>query len=183
MSEPGIIRLRGDALSVVWPNTLMPLVARSAELRERPIRRVSEEEARAQPGRYRPMSEWEATLDEAHRDTAEEFGAAQGWTLTRRGSPRRLLSLRERRRMPRGLPSWACREDVFEHPDYYVVGRGRGIRRLVGAVVHLYTPTIVLDALPHELVVDKLPASWYMPDLTTAFLLRPGGLIPQGGAH
>lgn len=175
--ESPIIRLRGDAPLLVWPNGLDALLTRSADLRHRPIRRVSAEEAAAHPGRYRPMREREAAIDEAHCEAAEVFGEAQGWTISRRGSPRLLLSPRERYRGPRGLPAWACRDDVFEHPDYYVVGRGRGRRRLVGAVVHLYRP-LALDALPDEIVVDQLDASWYLPE-TYAYVLRPAAQTPQ----
>src|SRR5687768_16226377 len=122
MSDSRIIRLRGDGPPLVWPGALEALVSRSADLRQRRIRLVSADEAMRVPGRYRPLSEWEATIDEAHSDAAEVFGGAQGWTSARRGSPRLLLSPPERRRTPRGLPAWARRDDVFEHPDFYRVG-------------------------------------------------------------
>ena len=172
MSHSRIVRLRGDGLALVWPEDIEPLIAQSARLRGRSPRRVPGDhpDVVANPERFRPLREWEAQLDEAQDDAAQGFGNAQGWRLGRCGSPRLLLSPRDRRRMPRRLPAWSLRDDCYEHPDFFYVGR-----RLAAVVVHLY-PMIALDGLPNAVVVDQLPSSWYYPDLTTAYVLRSANI-------
>lgn len=56
---------------------------------------------------------------------------------------------------------------MYSHPQWLKNGG-----RAAGVIVHLYN-SIRLDEAPAEIVVDELPSSWYYPQLTTAYVLRP----------
>jgi hypothetical protein len=70
---------------------------------------------------------------------------------------------------------WRPCDDVFEHPDWFLVGRHPV------AVVHLYNE-LDLANVPEGIIIDELPESWYYPGHTRAYVYRPPrsiGIAPQ----
>jgi hypothetical protein len=144
----GIIRLRGEAPDLVWPEAaLRPHLTRRSELRDR-----RQEWCTSRPG----QREWYDANLAAHAVSVGVFAKAQGWRPSRGFALNRLL---------RQCPRWAA--DVVDHPDYFSEGR-----RSPAVVVHLYG-TLALDDVPSAIVVDRLPESWYWPGQTIAYALRP----------
>lgn len=98
---------------------------------------------------------------------ASAFARANGWTLGRTDIAPTALGKGHTRRS--ALAAWRATDlDLFEHADYFLAGS----RRLVGAVMHMYGPMRIED-VPDFISVEELPASWYYPNITTAYLLRP----------
>jgi hypothetical protein len=163
-----ILRLRGDAESVSWPAMLLaPLVDRCDELRARtPVSPSFEALPAERRAAHAYSRKWEWELTAAHQASVDAFAAAQGWTRAK--TDFRVVRLLPPKMRTGGslLPRWV-RDDVFEHPNWLRDGR-----RCAGVVVHLYRE-IRLDKLPEPIVVDELPRSWYYPQWTKAYLLRP----------
>jgi len=163
-----IIRLRGDSPSLVWPDTaIADRVAWCAELRRlTPDGLLSETDPADVRRMVRQLGEWSIAMLTARSAAATAFAQAQGWAYSPNAYPTARLVADPRERRHRPATTWDFRDDVFEHPDWFVL-KGRP----VAAVVHLYHE-LAIDALPNAIVVDRLPASWYYPQLTTAYVFR-----------
>ena len=101
-------------------------------------------------------------------DAALAFADAQGWIRSSGFSLYRLTPGVHRPPQEGSIPGWARDEAVIDHPEFFWQGHGAA-----GVVVHLYATRIALDRIPEPIVVDQLPASWYYPPRTTAYVLRP----------
>lgn len=97
---------------------------------------------------------WERWADDV-------FAQANGWVVHHGRWPRRFGGVDFRREV---LP-------LIDHATPFRQGR-----RIIAILSHDYNPQRNFSALPGQLVVHRLPRSWYWRggiDATTAFLLRP----------
>jgi hypothetical protein len=186
-----VTRLRGDGLEVVWPAKAME----SAIDWVHSLREITPARPPAAPPEWWPAGDadealfreiaedfdarhaaWWETMLAAQRASAELFAEAQGWThSTRALAPQYLLRPKNRRPWHQEPGrAWYFDDRAFDHPTWFSVGR-----TLAGVVVHNY-PALDLSLLPAEIVVDRLPGSWYYPGRTTAYLLRPSAKATAG---
>jgi hypothetical protein len=93
VSEHKIIRLRGDAPALVWPEPIEPLIEWCAELRRlTPDPAYVKAEGLARTAAHRLLRDWERTFVTAQDACENAFGSPQGWKSSERWKPRDLIS-------------------------------------------------------------------------------------------
>lgn len=154
-----VIRLQGDEsiLLPVWDAIAMdPVIARIGQLWE--------EQPPSKP--YWIWRDWAATLEVARATAWRLFAESNLWFVgTRQYDSSRLVHSHPRFM---GERQWDWNLD---HP--YTLKATRRGRIPLGVVAHFYSK-IAMHELPKTVIVDELPASWYWPQRTRAYLVRPG---------
>jgi hypothetical protein len=90
----------------------------------------------------------------------QTFAAANGWAVF--GG-----------RWPRTFGGRDFVREVLPLLDHWVLFRERGSGRVAAILSHDYHSVRDFSALGEQIVVDRLPRSWYPRGATTAYLLRP----------
>jgi hypothetical protein len=160
LTRPKVQRVHGDGCDLVWSVALSRLIARMSEAQDQFFGDHAEMNSRTHLYRR--------NRDALRTQCAAAFADEQGWKPTRARFPFSRLGGTP----PLGtvwFPSGEWGDSPFDHAERFVRDR-----RAVAMVIHLYA------ALPREPVfdavtVDRLPASWYWPGHTDAYVLRRGG--------
>jgi hypothetical protein len=166
MNTSPIIRLRGDGPDLVWDApALASRIEKCCLLWGSGTCEDCNDTCRSH--HYR--------LTRARQDAARAFAGPQGWSrLASAVAVHQLVEKQRGSNEHRGaptepwLPRWASPE-WYDHPESF---GAHG--RFAATIIHPYRGTIDLAQVPPGIVVDQLPTSWYAPQSTTAFVLRPG---------
>lgn len=162
-----VVRLRGDASTLVWPEREMDLAMGAARklLRHKAAEVVPRQ--RGQEYSEARESRWQNVLRRSRTAGHIALAQANGWDVSD-DAYRPLLLLRSAHRASAGhhLP-WCFHAGLFEFPYWIRLAHDQA-----GVVVHL-RERLELNSVPAELVVDQLPNSWHEPDVMNAYLLRP----------
>jgi hypothetical protein len=189
-----IIRIHGEAAPLIWTHRIDDAI--------RAVRfvRLLESDARQDEHLHRRF--WSSCYHETRENARSVFAAAQGWKPEQRGRIdlpiawgvtwqewSRFLgdadaspfwpTILGNRRAPLRLTSG----ERLDHPEFF-----RSQRKIKALIVHNYGK-LPDGQIPSNLVIDRLPDSWYWPGHTTAYCIRPAPLHARNqtaisnGAH
>jgi hypothetical protein len=153
-------RLRGNGTKLQWSDAIEAAIETCREV-----------------WRNYGAKKWIYMREAASREAAKLFASLNGWThRDAHVHLSRLMCSRCRREYERNRGRWGSsstwmdQNGVVDHPQWFFIGR-----KVAACAVHLYSSGIKLNALPPCIDVDRLPNSFYYPDVTTGYLLRPSG--------